>query len=208
MIRAFRLTGRAIALWYDELFVLMILNLAWFLLQLPIVTAPAATAAMYVVAKKVVEKDYLELRSILPDLQRMFFPGITWGFANMLVIGVIVINFITYQDASGWTWGILRIVWGLVVLLWLGANLFYWPFWLAQTDRRLVTTYRNSFILLLKKPGLTLPLLAISITLAVVGTILIVPLVMVLISWIALIGVLAVEEALKDPDTPEKPGGT
>jgi hypothetical protein len=195
MVRALKIVGRAIALWYDELFVLVTLNLAWFLLQIPIVTAPAATAAMYVVAKKVVDKDYLEIRTILAELQRMFLPGLAWGFANLLMIGVIVINFISYQDASGWTWGVLRTVWGLVALLWLGANLFYWPFWLVQTDRRLITTFRNSFILLLKKPGLGLSLLAISITFAVVGTILVVPLVVVLISWIALIGVLAVEEA-------------
>lgn len=208
MVKAIRLTGRAIVLWYDELFVLVTLNLAWFLLQLPIVTAPAATATMYIVAKKIVDKDYLEIRPILAEMQKMFFPGLVWGFANLIVIGVIVINFIAYQDASGWTWGILRTIWGLVSLLWLGANLFYWPFWLVQTDRRWITTYRNSFILLLKKPGLCLSLLAISITFAILGTILVVPLVVVLISWIALIGVLAVEDTLVDLDTLESPEGT
>jgi hypothetical protein len=208
MVKAIRLTGLAITLWYDELFVLVTLNLAWFLLQLPIVTAPAATAAMYVVAKKVVNKDYLEIRPILAELQKMFLPGLAWGFANLLVIGVIVINFIAYQDASGWTWGVLRTVWGLVALLWLGANLFYWPFWLVQTDRRLLTTYRNSFVHLLKNPGLSFSLLAICIALVVLGTILVVPLVMVLISWLALIGVLSVEEALKDPDTLKNHEGT
>ncbi len=198
MVKALKIVGRAIGHWYDEVFILMLFNLAWFVLQLPIITAPVATATMYVVAQKVVDKEYLELRPILFDLQRMFLPGLTWGFVNIVVIGVMVVNFIAYQDMFGTIWSVLRVAWGCIALTWVGANFFYWPFWLIQTDRRLVTTYRNSFIFLLKNPGFGLSIVAFSIVLIILCGLTTLPLVVLLISWLALIGILAVEEGLKD----------
>lgn len=198
MVKALKIVRRAIGYWYDELFLLMLLNLAWFFLQLPIVTAPVATATMYVVAQKVVDKEYLELRPLWTDLRKMFLPGLTWGIANIVVVGVTVVNFIAYQNMFGTIWSILRIVWGCIALAWISANLFYWPFWLVQSDRRMVTTYRNSFVFLLKNPGFGFSVVALSIVLIILCVLTILPLIVLLISWLALIGVLAVDEGLKD----------
>jgi uncharacterized membrane protein YesL len=197
MIRALRTVGHAIKLWYDEVYILVFVNIVWFLLQIPLVTGPAATATMYAVARKVVDREYLELRTILSDLRGMFLPALTWGFVNLIMIGVLVANFMVYQAEYGLVWGVLRVVWGSIALIWIGANLFYWPFWLAQTDRRLITTFKNCIIFLLKNPVFSLSILVVCTVFVVVGTIMTVPLVVLLISWLALIGVLAVEEGLK-----------
>jgi hypothetical protein len=197
MVKALRIVGRAIGHWYDELFLLMFLNLTWFLLQLPIVTAPVATATMYVVAQKVVDKEYLELRTIWTDLRKMILPGLTWGFVNFVVVGVIVVNFIAYQNMFGTIWSVLRVAWGCIALAWISANLLYWPFWLVQRDRRMVTTYRNCYIFLLKNPGFGLSIVALSIVLIILCVLTTLPFVVLLISWLALIGVLAVNEGLK-----------
>lgn len=203
MIRALKTVGHAIKLWYDEVYILVFVNIVWFLLQIPIVTGPAATATMYAVARKVVDREYLELRTILSDLRAMFLPALTWGFANLIVIVVLVANFMVYQAEYGLVWGVLRVAWGSIALIWIGANLFYWPFWLAQTDRRLITTFKNSIIFLLKNPVFSLSILVVCTVFVVVGTIMTVPLVVLLISWLALIGVLAVEEGLKEIKTNE-----
>lgn len=207
MIRALKTAGQAIKLWYDEVYILVFLNILWFLLQFPIVTGPAATATMYAIARKVVRNEKIELRSILSDLRVMFLPALTWGILNLIVIGVLVVNFIVYQDQYGLVWGVLRVVWASIALLWIGANMFYWPFWLAQSDRRLITTFKNSIIFLFKKPVFSLSFMLIDALLIVVGTIMRVPVVVALISWVTLIGVLAVEKGLIEngaDDSPEK----
>lgn len=198
MIRALKTVGHAIKLWYDEVYILVFVNIVWFLLQIPIVTGPAATATMYAIARKVVDREYLELRTILSDLRGMFLPALTWGFVNLIVIVVLVANFMVYQAEYSLVWGVLRVAWGSIALIWIGANLFYWPFWLAQTDRRLITTFKNCIIFLLKNPVFSLSILVVCTVFVVVGTIMTVPLVVLLISWLALIGVLAVEEGLKE----------
>ena len=51
------LLGRTLRLWWGELLPLVLLNILWFAFQLPIITAPIATAVVYAVARKVVDDD-------------------------------------------------------------------------------------------------------------------------------------------------------
>jgi len=82
-------------------------------------------------------------------------------------------------------------------VVWLAINFFYWPFWLAQTDRRLLITLRNGLVLLAKSPGLALTLLVVCAALAAAGVLLTLPLAVALMAWLALLGTLAVDGALK-----------
>jgi len=77
------------------------------------------------------------------------------------------------------------------------VNLFYWPFWLAQEQHSPQLTFRNSFLFLAKRPGLALTLVLISALLIVISVLTTLPLAAALMAWLALVGVLAVDEALK-----------
>ena len=55
MVEALNVVGRAFKAWWREWPLLMLLNLAWLALQIPIVTGPPATAAMYVMARRVAD---------------------------------------------------------------------------------------------------------------------------------------------------------
>jgi hypothetical protein len=194
--RAAAVLGRAFRLWWGEFFLLTLLNLAWLALQIPIVTGPPATAAMYVVARRLAAGEMLSLRDGWEALRQMMGPAWRWGVVNVVVVGVVLGNFWAYQDFLGWGWTALRLAWGAIALLWLAANLFYWPFWLAQSDRRLVIALRNSLLLYAKSPGLGLTLFIACIALSVASVLVTVPLAVALMAWLALIGVQAVDVAL------------
>jgi uncharacterized membrane protein YesL len=200
MTRAFSIVGHAFRLWWGDILLLIFFNLAWLALQVPIVTGPPATAAMYVVARHLANDELLELRYGLDALRQMFAPAWVWGAVNLLIVGVLVGNFWLYQSATGWLWTGARLVWGVIGLGWFAVNLFYWPFWLVQDQRSLQITFRNSFLLLAKRPGLALTLVVISAILIVVSVLTTLPLAAALMAWLALIGVLAVEEALHPSD--------
>jgi hypothetical protein len=88
------------------------------------------------------------------------------------------------------------LAWGAIAVLWLAANLFFWPFWLAQSDRRLTLAWRNSLLLFLKSPGLGVTLFIFCLVLSVGSVLVTLPLAVGLMAWLALVGVLAVEVAL------------
>jgi len=200
MTRAFSIIGQVFRLWWSEFMLLIFFNLIWLALQIPIVTGPPATAAMYVIARQLADGELIEPRHGLNALRRMFAPAWVWGALNLLIVGAVAGNFWFYQSATGWLWIGLRLVWGVIALGWFAINLFYWPFWLVQEQHSLGLTFRNSFLFLAKRPGLALTLMLMSALLIVVSVLTTLPLATALMAWLALIGVLAVEEALHPHD--------
>lgn len=196
MIKAAAVLGRAFRLWWGELFLLTLFNLAWLALQIPIVSGPPATAAMYVAARAVADGKLVGPRDAWRALRQLWWPAWRWGLANLILAVVLAGNFWAYQDFTGWGWTGLRLAWGAIGALWVAANLFYWPFWLAQRDRRMIFALRNSLLLFLKAPGFGLSLLIACLLLSVASVLVTLPLAVALMSWLALVGVLAVESAL------------
>jgi uncharacterized membrane protein YesL len=196
MLKAAAVVVQAARLWWGEVFLLSLFNLAWLALQAPIVTGPPATAAIYVIARRVADGELLTPRDGWNALRQMWRPAWAWGLANLLVIGVLVGNFWAYQAATGWGWTALRLAWGAIAVVWCAANLYYWPFWLAQHDRRLTVTLRNALVFLLRSPGLALTLAAVSAGLEVVAVATTLPLAAGLMVWLALIATQAVDAAL------------
>ncbi|MEO7839996.1 MAG: hypothetical protein ABIU06_11665 [Anaerolineales bacterium] len=200
MTRAFSIIGRAFRLWWQEFMLLIFFNLIWLALQIPIVTGPPATAAMYIIARQLADGELIGPGHGLIALRRMFAPAWIWGAINLLIVGAVIGNFWFYQSATGWLWIGLRLVWGVIALGWFSINLFYWPFWLAQEQHSLQLTFRNSFLFLARQSGLAFTLMLISALLIVVSVLTTLPLATALMAWLALIGVLAVEEALHPHD--------
>jgi uncharacterized membrane protein YesL len=207
MFEALRVVGRAFGLWWRELLLLTVFNLAWLALQIPIVTGPAATAAMYVLARRIADGELIGLRDAWLSLRQMFWPALGWGVLNLVMAAVVSFNFAVYGAAPGLAWAALRLAWGTIATLWFAVNLFYWPFWLAETDRRLGITLRNGLLLYLKAPGFGLVLLLVCGALIAASVLTTLPLAMALMSWLALIGVLAVDTALHRPGTVEPDSG-
>lgn len=196
MLTAVRIIGRAIALWWREFFTLTLFNIAWLALQVPIVTGPPATAAMYIMARKVINREYVELRDGPKALQAMIRPAWKWGALNLIILVLVVGNFWLYQNFVGAPWIILRITWGTIGLGWWAICLFYWPFWFAQEDRSVRTTLRNVFLFIAKRPGLTIPLVVSSAIITGASILITIPLATVLMAWLAFIGLLAIDNEI------------
>lgn len=197
MLKALAVVNHLVGLWWREFILLTFFNLAWLALQVPIITGPPATAAMYILARRIADGEFVGPGDGLLALRQMFWPAWKWGMPNLVIAIIFGVNFLFYWGAPGTGWAALRWLWGLVALVWFGLNLFYWPFWLAQSDRRLVTTYRNVAVFILKAPVFALTLVILSLGLVVSSLLTALPLVTVLMAWLALMGVLAIDEALK-----------
>ena len=202
MVRALSVAARAFRLWWQEIYLLIFFNLVWLTCQVLIVPGPPATAAMYLIARRVADDELLELRHGWEALRQMFLPAWKWGAVNLLMLIVLGTNFVGYRMQTGLGWTMLRMVWGTIALAWFAMNLFYWPFWLAQSDRRLLTTYRNSALMLMKKPALGMTLMLVSALVILISVAVTLPFAAALMTWLALLGVLAVDEALRPDAAP------
>lgn len=193
---ALRVIGRALRLWWSELLLLTVFNLAWLALQVPIITGPPATAAMYVLARRLADGELIQFRDGWQALRQMLWPAWQWGALNLVIVVAVAGNFRFYAATPGLLWSVLRLAWGVIATLWFAVNLFYWPFWLAETTPRLDLTLRNGLLLFLKTPGLGLTILVICTILIVVSVLTTLPLAAALMAWLALLGVAGVDAAL------------
>ena len=191
-----QVVGRAFRIWWDEFVVMLALNAVWFLLQLPVITAAPATAAVYALARRSYQGDYWGPREAWAVFRRLFWPAWRWGLLNLAILLVVAVNLTTFWRAPGTIWQLLRPLWALGALFWLALNLFYWPFWLAQEDKRMRVTYTNCVRFLLLNTWPALVLIALCGLLAVVSFLTAAPLGLALMCWLALIGVAAVQQSL------------
>jgi uncharacterized membrane protein YesL len=175
---------------------MLMLNAAWFLLQLPLITSAPATAMVYALVQQSYDGEYWGPRQAWQALRALFWPAWRWGVVNAAVLLVIASNLAVYWNTPGALWTFLRLVWFVGLGLWVALNLFYWPFWLAQEDRSMRTTYANCGRFLLLNPGPAAVLVLLCLLLALFSVVTTLPFTLALACWLALIGVTAVQRAL------------
>lgn len=196
MIRLCTLFGRAVRAWWGEFLFLLVLNFVWLLAQLTVVLGPPATLGLYVVAKKVLDRDLVGFEDFWQAFRQGFGRAWLWGGMQLVVYGVLGFNLFIYGDRAGVSFMALRYAWILLLSAWFVLNIYYWPLNLAQSDRRFSTTLSNAAKMALLNPGLTI-IYALLALLFIAGSVMSgVLLGAVLGVWLALWGTLVVQDRL------------
>ena len=196
MMGVWRVLMRVSRVWWRAWLGMVLLNVLWLVLQLPIVTGPPATAVLYVLARKMHEDEVWALPEMWGLLRRLFWPAWRWALLNGVLLFVLGWNVYAFGAASGWVWEVLRWVWWVLLGLVFLLNLFFWPFWLAQSEKSLWLTYANCGRLLLSRPFLVLFVGGMAVLLGVIGLRVLVLLSAGGVVWLVLLGEAAVQEAL------------
>ncbi len=156
MLKLFILFWLAIRAWWGELLFLLALNFIWLLAQLTVILGPPSTVALYTVAQRVLDKDIVDFGDFWQALKENFGRSWIWGAAQIVIYLVLVYNLFFYAGKEGVVYLALRYAWTLLLLFWFAINLYYWPLYLAQTDRRFTTTLSNAAKMALINPGYTI----------------------------------------------------
>ena len=86
--------------------------------------------------------------------------------------------------------------WLAALLVWLGLNLFYWPFYLASADRSWRNTYANCARFWLLHPLTAAVLLVVALVVGVAAVSTLLPVVLGAAFWLALVAETAVRRSL------------
>ncbi len=196
MIQPLRVLRQAFKLWWDEWFILTILHIGWLMAQCLIVTGPPATAVLFAMVRRTLDGDYWEHWEVWEALRRLFWPAWRWAGLNLAIGGVALFNLLVYEDNVQGLWPFLRLVWIVALLLWGSLNLFYWPFWLAQADKSMRTTYANCGRFLLMNAWQAPVLILACLILAVLSVFTTLPFALALFVWLALLAETAVRQSV------------
>jgi hypothetical protein len=190
------IVSEAFHLWWSHGVSLALLNFLWFISLPLLLPAPPATAVVYTICHRLYRGELWDLRDLWPLFRRLFWPAWQWALLNGAFWLITAINFASYAGQSGAFWLLLRLLWGGLALLWLVLNFTFWPFWLAQADRSLQNTYLNAARFLLLNPFTAVGLVVLAVLLTVVSLVATLPFALALMSWLALLGITAVQRAM------------
>jgi hypothetical protein len=155
--------------WWAELLVLSLANVVWLVLLLLVIPAPPATAAMFVLARGAMLRQYLTLPDLLAAMRQFFVRS--WLLAIISWLGVLigVVDLIFYgQVISGvlGTAGSILLLYMLAV--WCQAQCYAWAQLVLRPDLSLWHIQRNGLILTARHPVFGLVLLGVLLVLTIV----------------------------------------
>lgn len=141
---------------FHAFFDLLVINVLWLLLCLPLVTAPSATLALFAAANHLAHGRSGSWGVYWQAFRRDIWLALRWGALNLAAIAIVASNLAFYaqyeQAWSAWVRGIfisIAWIWGLL-------QLFALPLLMEQSDRRVRIALRNSLVLWARQPGFTL----------------------------------------------------
>jgi uncharacterized membrane protein YesL len=190
--------------YWEEGFNLLVINVIWSGAQVLIVTGPPATAALFAVTNRVAHGGFARLSEFRDAFKEFFGASWKWGALNLAAIVVFGFAAIFYGSGVFDAYGAMLslLMWWLLGT-WLFLQMFAFPMWLEQTDRRIGLALRNAAVMTAHHVRLTL----LALVLTVIAVALIVPLpplaVMVTPAFLATLGntiVVAQAEALREKE--------
>ncbi len=174
MVDGLRAVGRGLRSVQTAGYAYIWANLAFVVLSLPLVTLPAAWSALVRVAYQAqTHPAEADLALFWGAFRANLLRALPWGLLNALFAVINFGNLAAYADAPGIGAALLRGVWILAGLIWLGALLYTWPLFYEMAEPSISGAVRNALIMVLRNSGYTLTLIFAIAVLALISTALI-----------------------------------
>jgi hypothetical protein len=167
---AFRIMGMAFRDVWQELWTILIIQLLFLLGQFLIILGPPVTVALFFYGNRIAHDEIATERDFLKAILRYWKPAWRWGGLNLLVIGLLVVD---YSLTGKWMGNadLASFMQGLYVallVLWLLLQIFVLPFLFEQEQPSVIQALKNATLFLRRNLILVLVLsVLLAISLAV-----------------------------------------
>jgi len=149
-------------------------NLAFVVLCLPVITAPAAWSALCRIGYLAhTDPSEADLSAFWQAFRRNLWRALPWGVGNALFGFVNVSNLVAYARVDSLLVTVLMAIWFVAGIVWLGVLLFTWPMYYAMAAPSVWGATRNAVVMVLRNPLMMLTLLVVLVVLAAISTLLI-----------------------------------
>lgn len=187
----------SLILLYRRIGMFLVANVLWLLVSLPLVTIPAATAALFHLTKRIIAEER-DLDPIYATRQH-FWEGLRlyWRRATLLgYIDLVAFLFLIVAIRFYWTNPAVWLSWlvgpiFIVLLVFVGMQLYLFPALLNYPDDQISQLFRRAFFLTLSHPLDTIMLLIWLAIVAALSTVLAGPVFLILFSFFAVVRSMA-----------------
>lgn len=132
MNHGFRVLGRSLNDLFQDIGPLIVANLLWLALSLPLITAPAALAGLYYFVDLAVRGQDPRITSFFTGFWRYFAQSWALSALNFGILAVLLVNFVFYLGQAKEWMRIIAIPMFYLLLLWLCVQTYLFPLMLQS----------------------------------------------------------------------------
>lgn len=173
------------------------LNFMWLVLSLPVITGPAASAALHRFTYLSFRQPTVYMDEFWQGFRENLKRGLLIGVLNIVIVVLNLFNLLYVRLESAELTVALRVIWIAIVVFWFGIQLYVFPLLNALEKPSLSGAYRNALVMLLLNPLYTLTLWVICALIAILSTLLPAGWVLITGAAFAVIGNAAVQDRLR-----------
>jgi len=209
-MKAFVIMGRTFKSTYEDLFLIVILSVAWWAGTLLVVTAPLTNTGLHKVANRIANYKRVDMSFFWEGARTHVGKGVLLFLIIILAPPLILFSFSFYLQGGGWQL-LFAVVMGWLLLFGLMAAQYFYPLFWQQDKPSLRLILRNSFVLALRHPLYSILMVFFQIALFVLSIVLVVPILlffpgmMALAQNHALVGLLQEMGMAPEPPGPSGP---
>lgn len=197
---------RALTLTYRHLGKLLLANLLWVCLSIPLLTLPPATMGLYYLAHRVCSNPSVELETTWKDFFKGFKDYFLDGYkliTTLLLTGsLLTIVFAFYSRQASDFLRALSLPTLILLLAWMLIQLYILPIYFEQENKSTITTFRNGYALAFGNLNYSISMLFLLLITSIVAVILAGPILFIFFSFIAITQTCAVTTLV--PEMPKE----
>ncbi|MFW5713038.1 MAG: DUF624 domain-containing protein [Brevefilum sp.] len=159
---------RLMNVYYDSL-PLFNVNVAWFLLSLPIVSVLPALGGLYYAVLNYNQNKNANWNIFWEGIKKHWLLSLKWAavvlFGNLL----ITLN-IWFSLNIDTTWSIYTLLFGLMLgIFWISINQFSFPILLLQKEKKIFLAIRNAYVIVLRRPWDAIKVILLNLLITIVS---------------------------------------
>jgi hypothetical protein len=182
---------------YHEINGIMPVNFWWFLLCIPIVTIPPATAGMFYAAYQNKKGNVVNKATFFEGFKKYAGFAYLRTIINLILAYVFMVGFSVYTQMD-WRYSkVFAGLLGLFALVWILMQVYSLPVVFEMKTKNYFYALQNSFLLFFLKPGRTLMTVIVNLIIFALSVLTVIPLFVFTGAGISMMSILTMEDALE-----------
>lgn len=138
---------------YDAAFSIVLSNIYFLILSIPIITIPLAVSGLYYSTYQVASGESVDWKTFFEGIKRYWWAGIRWTLANAVVMFSLLFYFFLLIDRGEmWASALLGLDLGIMAF-WVIMQTITFPMMLTQEKPSYVLALRNSIVFIVRWPA-------------------------------------------------------
>jgi uncharacterized membrane protein YesL len=148
------------------------LNMAWFVMSLPLVTFFPALGGLYAAALTFNQESRADWSTVWEGFKKYWWLSLRWGLLVLFGDVILAVNIWFYLNMDQ-NWAVIALMLAIMIsIFWMAIHQFSFPLLLLQDEKKILLAIRNGYVVIMRQPLAALKVMLLSLVISVLSILL------------------------------------